>query len=229
MMPSTAFGEADANVREITIVIADAHPVLCESMATSIARQPDFRVVGSATSLSQALDVVRAVRPDAMILDAAMPTSDGESPLAALKSARPSMALVMLLDSNDPEVARSCIQSGAAAVVLKAAPLQELWEALRWTARGHMWMSPPLLARVLSERPDVAQEEARRQLAPLTTRELEVLGFLVEGLSLEQIGEQLHISANTARTHSQNLQKKMGVHSAVAAVSVALSAGFRPQ
>jgi DNA-binding NarL/FixJ family response regulator len=224
-----AVGQADARVSQVRIVIADVHPVLCESMAATIAREPDFRVVGSATTLNQAIDLVSAVRPDVVILDAGMPSLDGETPLAAFRALKPAPALVMLLTSNDPEIARTCIQSGASAVVLKAAPLQELWEAVRWTARGHMWMSPPLLARVLSERPDAVQAEARRQLAPLTSRELEVLGFLVEGLSLDQIGHHLHISANTARTHSQNLQKKMGVHSAVAAVSVALAAGFRPQ
>jgi DNA-binding NarL/FixJ family response regulator len=92
-----------------------------------------------------------------------------------------------------------------------------------------MWMSPTLLTALLSEcRADADQQRAREQLNRLTPRETEVLRLMVNGHNRRQIADQLHVSSETVRTHAQSLQKKLQVHSGVAAVSLALKAGLRP-
>jgi DNA-binding NarL/FixJ family response regulator len=89
-------------------------------------------------------------------------------------------------------------------------------------------MSPPLLTGLLHQRPSASTTEAKGRLAQLTKREFDVLNLLIEGFHQSEISRRLFVSENTVRTHSQNLQRKLGVHSAVAAVSVALDAGLRP-
>jgi DNA-binding NarL/FixJ family response regulator len=113
--------------------------------------------------------------------------------------------------------------------VLKQAPLCELLSAIRSVAAGQMWMSPALLTVLFSEyRADADELRAREQLNRLTPRELEVLRLMVSGYNRRDIASQLHVSSDTVRTHAQSLEKKLRVHSAVAAVSIALQAGLRP-
>ena len=130
---------------------------------------------------------------------------------------------------EDRDAAEIAMKYGVFGFVLKVAPLQEVAEAVRWAAKNKMWVSPPLLTSILSGfRPSTDLEGARNHLKSLTKRELQVLTLMVDGLSHAQIAEQLHVSTNTVRTHTQNLQKKLNTHSGLAAVSIALEAGLRP-
>jgi DNA-binding NarL/FixJ family response regulator len=121
------------------------------------------------------------------------------------------------------------LRMGVSGFVLRAAPMRDLIVAIHWVAKGQMWVSPPLLTGLLQKRPETGSVESKFRLDSLTRREAEVLNLLVEGLNQREISSRLFVSTNTVRTHNQNLQKKLGVHSAVAAVLVALDAGFRPE
>ena len=137
-------------------------------------------------------------------------------------------AVVLLMADEDHDLAARALQRGVSGFVLKSAPIRELVEAIHWAAKGQLWMSPPLLTGLLHQRPSASTTEAKGRLAQLTKREFDVLNLLIEGFHQSEISRRLFVSENTVRTHSQNLQRKLGVHSAVAAVSVALDAGLRP-
>jgi DNA-binding NarL/FixJ family response regulator len=213
---------------ETAVAIVDHQPVLCESLSAFLSGEANLRVVGSASTAAEVADLIATRRPDVLILDAEFDTAHGVDILEQIGAMPSSPAIVMLMADEDFATAGRALRMGASGFVLKAAPIRELVEAIHWAAKGQMWMSPPLLTGLLQERPDTGSREAKGRLALLTKRELDVLRLLVEGLSQTAISARLHVSANTVRTHSQNLQKKLGVHSAVAAVSVALDAGLRP-
>jgi DNA-binding NarL/FixJ family response regulator len=216
-------------MRETAVAIIESHAVLCESLSAWLDTQLDMRVVGSALSPSQAVDLVMSLRPDVLILDGDIDPTSGADVLREITASGMSPAVVMLMSNEDREAASVAMSLGVYGFVLKIAPLQEVAEAVRWAAKEKMWVSPPLLTSILAGfRSGTDQDRARHSLMPLTKRELQVLTLMVDGLNHSLIAERLHVSTNTVRTHTQNLQKKLNVHSGLAAVSVALEAGLRP-
>lgn len=216
-------------MRETAVAIVDSQAVLCESLSAWLDEQVDIRVVGSASSASQAVDLVTSLRPDVVIVDGDIDATTGTDVLRDISASGMSPAVVLLMSDEDRDAADIAMKYGVLGFVLKVAPLQEVAEAVRWAAKKKMWVSPPLLTSILSGfRPSTDLERARNHLKSLTKRELQVLTLMVDGLSHAQIAEQLHVSTNTVRTHTQNLQKKLNTHSGLAAVSIALEAGLRP-
>jgi DNA-binding NarL/FixJ family response regulator len=211
-----------------TVAIVNHQPMLCESLSAMLTEETGLRVVGSATSARGAHDLVSNQRPDVLILDAEFDAVNAMDLLDELHSANPRLVVVVLMSDDDKTTAARALQKGAKGFVLKSAPIHELVEATRWAVKGQVWMSPPLLTGLLQTTPQAPSPENSKLLSALTKRELEVLRLLVEGLGHTAISARLHVSTNTIRTHCQNLQRKLGVHSAVAAVSVALDAGLRP-
>lgn len=216
-------------MRETAVAIVDSHAVLCESLSAWLDTQADIRVVGSAPTAAQAVDLVTSLRPDVLILDGDIDPTCGADVLREITARGMRPAVVLLMSSEDREAAELAMKFGVFGFVLKIAPLQEVAEAVRWAAKEKMWVSPPLLTSMLSGfRTSSNHAHARDSLMSLTKRELQVLTLMVDGLNHAAIAQRLHVSTNTVRTHTQNLQKKLNVHSGLAAVSVALEAGLRP-
>jgi DNA-binding NarL/FixJ family response regulator len=214
---------------ETTVAMADAQAVLCESLAAYLKRQAGLRVTGSCGSIAGVGDLVDSTHPDVLLLDSELLADVGMEFIHTITSIPRGPSVILLMAREDRETTALAMQMGASACVLKQAPLDDLMTAIRSVAVGQMWMSPALLTAMFAEyRADSDQLRAREQLNLLTPRELQVLKMMVAGLSRSAIAERLHVSTNTARTHAQNLEKKLKVHSAVAAVSIALQAGLRP-
>jgi DNA-binding NarL/FixJ family response regulator len=221
-------GRPAATVEATAIVIVDRQPVLCESLAVCFDAEPDLRVVASASTSGGVDHLVATARPDVVVYDEGFDESADSRMLRALQSSPSHPAVVMVMAGDGVEAAAAAIGMGVRGLVQRVAPVRELVGAVRLAARGQMWVSPPLLTGLLSDRFGPARRQAKDRLSVLTKRELEVLDLLVEGLGHRAIAQRLDLSANTVRTHSQNLQKKLDVHSALAAVAVALNAGRRP-
>jgi DNA-binding NarL/FixJ family response regulator len=216
-------------VRETAVAIIDSHAVVCESLSAWLDTQVDIRVVGSARSPSQALDLVTSLQPDVVIVDGDIDATNGADVLRQITAIGMSPAVVLLMSDEDRDAAEVAMRYGVYGFVLKVAPLQEVAEAVRWASKEKMWISPPLLTSILSGfRSGTDQVRARDSLMSLTKREVQVLTLMVDGLNHAAIAERLLLSTNTVRTHTHNLQKKLNVHSGLAAVSVALEAGLRP-
>jgi DNA-binding NarL/FixJ family response regulator len=223
---------------EITVVVGDRYPVMRDSLTAHLTAE-GIRVVGSDSCPENIMKLAVRERPAAIVVNhnlfypsfpgeaAAPPGRDTASSLDGIKRIRDCAGAPLVLLLNTAEIAKTvqALQCGVSAVVLTtAARLADLAEAVRWAARGEMWISPPLLPPLLSIYRPRGEARGTARLSRLTRRELEVLGLLVHGMDRTAIAAQLHLSRNTVRTHMQNLLRKLGVHSAVAAVSVAASA-----
>jgi DNA-binding NarL/FixJ family response regulator len=223
-----AHGHNDG-VGETAVAVVDHQPVLCESFSAFLSDQPGIRVVGSASTAAESGDLIATRRPDVLILDSEFASIHGVDVLGKLRTVPSRPGVVMLMANESVGFMSRALRMGVSGLVLRAAPMRDLMEAIHWVAKGQMWVSPPLLTSLLQKRPETGSSDTRCRLQSLTKREFEVLNLLVEGLNQREISSRLFVSANTVRTHNQNLQKKLGVHSAVAAVLVALDAGVRPE
>jgi DNA-binding NarL/FixJ family response regulator len=185
-------------------------------------------VVATTNATAGLTDLVARHNPDVVILDVVIGL-DGIDLIPTLHNEGIGPAVLVLTSDQSHHTATEAVRMGASAVVLKTAPISDLIVAIGAATRGEAWVSPPLLSGLLASlqlapgpKPD------RTLLNGLSPRELAVLTLMVEGFGQATIGKKLGLSVNTVRTHTHNLHSKLGVHSQVAAVAVALRAGLRP-
>lgn len=213
-----------------TVAIADSQAVFCESLAAYLREEAGMRVMGSCGTIGAVGDLVGATRPDVLLLDSDLLDDVGMSFVRTITSLPRAPFVILLMTKEDRDATSLAMRMGVSACVMKQTALDDLIAAICSVAAGQMWMSPALLTAMFGEyRANSNELRAREQLSRLTPRELEILGLMVAGLGRIAIAERLHVSSNTVRTHAQNLEKKLKVHSAVAAVSIALQAGLRPE
>jgi DNA-binding NarL/FixJ family response regulator len=208
----------------VRVLIVDDHEVLAASLAMVLDGEPDITTVGIAGTLARARTLIVSATPDVVLLDHRLPDGDGVAAIGELRSLRPSVAIVILTASAADHVLAAAIDAGAAGFVSKTRGLAEVTAAVRAAAAGEAVISPELLVRLLP-RLQRGQQPARTEL---TEREREVLGLLAEGLSNAAIAESLTVSVHTVRNHIANLSAKLGAHSKLEALSIAVREGLLP-
>lgn len=198
--------------------------MLASSLAQVLGAEPDLTCVGVATSLERARALIGTTAPDVLLLDHRLPDGDGVSAIGELRSLRPSVQVVVLTASAADHVLIQAIEAGASGFVSKTRSLGEVTAAVRAAAAGEALISPELLARLL---PRLSRNGGARH-QELTEREHEVLGLLADGLTNAVIAEQLVVSVHTVRNHIANLSTKLGAHSKLEALSIAVREGLLP-
>ena len=222
-----ADGSGDATVQApgpIRVLIVDDHEVLASSLAMVLDSEPDITTAGIATTLEQARALVRSARPDVVLLDHRMPDGDGVADIPRLRAAHPGVGIVVLTASASDHVLVGAIEAGASGFLSKTRSLGEVPAAVRAAAAGESVISPELLARLLP-RFGRGQVQAAGQL---TDREREVLALVAEGLPNAAIAERLVVSVHTVRNHIASLSAKLGAHSKLEALSIAVRQGLLP-
>ena len=161
-------------------------------------------------------------RPDVVLLDHALPDGDGADAVRPLLDAHPGLHVVMLTASTSDRVLGAAMEAGAAGFISKSSGLDELVGAVRSAARGDAVVSPQLLGRLLAR----MRRDAQGVGHDLTEREREILGLLAKGLTNVAISEQLFLSVHTVRNHIANLSAKLGAHSKLEALAIAVREGL---
>lgn len=200
----------------VTLVLGDDHLVFLEALAAVLV-VADFRVVATAKTLALVLEAVRIHQPDICLLDRHFPDGDGVLAIPDLIRASPHTRVLLLTADNDSEVMLRALEFGAAGYIHKTLGLPALTSAISRIIQGEVVLSPRK-----AYRRGVDAAEAHRLAVRLTARERECLGLLVEGLPTGAIAFQLGVSRTTVRSHIQSLLIKLGVHSRLEAVSLAV-------
>jgi DNA-binding NarL/FixJ family response regulator len=192
-------------------LLADDHPALCAAVSAYL-DAAGFAVVGPVADGRRALELARAETPELAVVDYRIPRLAGAELVRELRGASPETRVVVYTADADEAIARTVFDAGASGLVLKEAPLADLARALETVHGGRSYLDPA-----------VTQNGAPAQL---TTRELEVLALLTEGLQHEDIGRRLGISSETVRTHLRKACDRLGAATRTQAVATALRLGL---
>jgi len=218
----------------ITVFVIDHERTFADALAARLETEDDVEVVAAVHARTPAQCLIVGRHADIMLLDGDLPERAAMRLCEELCSRDEPPHVIMLSYSSEPERIVDAVRSGAAAWVGKNESLQHLLTVIRGVVRGETWLPPAAAGRVLAF---LMQDQDQRRdndrlLAALTPREREVLTCLAEGAGRREVAERLHLSANTVRTHLQNLMVKLGVHSTLEAVAISrphLEALSRPQ
>jgi DNA-binding NarL/FixJ family response regulator len=203
----------------IRLLIADDHPVVRDGLRAMLATQPDMELVGEAATGTEAVAHALALRPDVVLMDLQLPDLDGPAAIAALREQAPEVrVLVLTTYGTDADITRA-VDAGATGYLLKDAPREQLFAAIRAAAKGESVLSPSVATRLLSRMRAPAEEA-------FSPRELEILQAVARGLSNKEIGRRLYVSEATVKTHLLRIFGKLGVDDRTAAVTVALERGI---
>ncbi|CCF84467.1 response regulator [Nitrolancea hollandica] len=210
----------------IRILLVDDHASFRQPLAFMLNREPDFTVVAQAGSLAEARGLLNE-DVDVAVVDLVLPDGNGATLVRDLRTANSHSQVLVLTASIDRRDLARAVEAGASGVMNKSASIAEIISAIRGLSAGEQLMSPRELVDLL--RLAVQQREQDRDaelaLGRLTPREREVLQALAEGLNDREIGQQLHVSTETVRTHMVNILGKLGVESRLQALVYALRHG----
>ncbi|MBC9730566.1 response regulator transcription factor [Streptomyces sp. TRM68367] len=202
-----------------TLLIVDDHPVVRDGLRGMFQSEPGFRVLGEASGGTEALARAAALDPDVILMDLRMPGGGGVDAIREL-TRRGARAKVLVLTTYDTDSdTLPAIEAGATGYLLKDAPREELFTAVRAAAEGRTVLSPAVASRLVSAVRAPCNE-------PLSAREREVLALVARGTSNREIARELFISEATVKTHLTHLYAKLGVRDRAAAVAVAYDRGI---
>ena len=202
--------------KQLTVLIADDHPVVREGLTAIIQLQPDLRVIAEASNGRDAVEKFFSYRPDIALLDLRMPLMSGVEAVEAIYEKEPRARLAILTSYESEEEIYRALRAGAQGYVLKDAPAADLIACIRAMSEGRTWI-PPGIGAKLAKR--VKGQE-------LTSREMEVLRTLVQGKSNKEIGTLLDIAESTVKVHVTHVLEKLKASGRTEAISVALKRGL---
>jgi two-component system response regulator NreC len=210
----------------IRVLLVDDHPVVLEGLRSVLQNEADIELVGTAVNGHDALELVRQLNPDVVVLDVTMPRMNGLDTLRQIRAASQDAEVVALSMHSGKQVASDMLAAGASSYILKAASLHHLITAIRTVVTGETYL-PPDVAELIS--PELLRPH-RDQLPSageaLSEREREVLRRVAEGLSSKEIAAQLFVTTKTIVWHRQSIMGKLGLRTIAELTKYAVRMGL---
>ena len=212
-----------SEVQPITLVIAEDHPLFRRGLTDALTGDPTFRVVGEAADGEVALELVRRLRPQVVLLDVDMPRLTGLAVADAVRREALGALVVMLTMYKDAAMLHRALDAGAKGYVLKDCAVTDIVSAIRAVAAGQHYTSPSLTSYLVGARrssPD--RTTGGPGIESLTPTERKVLALIAEYKTSKQIAEELFVSPKTVQAHRANICVKLDVHGSDALMRFAL-------
>lgn len=220
----------------VRILLADDHPIVREGLRALLETQLDFEVVAESSNGKETLQQAEAVRPDLVLLDLEMPVIDGVETIRRLRLLQKHPRIIVFTAFDDDERIIAALQMGADGYLLKDAPREEIFKAIRITYEGGSILQPIVASKLLrhmspqntpqKQSSQIRQNSDMFPVEELTERELEVLHLLAQGMPNKEIATQLVISERTAKFHVSSIMSKLGATNRTEAVSLAAQRGL---
>jgi DNA-binding NarL/FixJ family response regulator len=206
----------------IRLLIVDDHPVVREGLSAMLSTQRDFQVVGEAQDGAEAEQKVEALSPDVVLMDLEMPDVDGPEAIHRIRARRQDARVLVLTAYDTDERILDAVKAGAQGYMLKGAPREELFKAIRVVNQGGSLLAPVVAQKLLGRVGQMLSQEGGIPAEQLTERELDVLRLLVKGARNKEIAAQLYITERTVKFHTGIIFQKLGVTNRSEAITVAL-------
>ncbi|MEV5675192.1 MULTISPECIES: response regulator transcription factor [unclassified Streptomyces] len=212
----------EESARVITLIVVDDHPVVRDGLRGMFTSAPGFRVLGEAADGVAGVDLAARLDPDVVLMDLRMPGGGGVAAIAELtrRGARSRVLVLTTYDTDSDTL--PAIEAGATGYLLKDAPREELFAAVRAAADGRSVLSPAIASRLMTRvrTPEAPADES------LSAREREVLALVARGTTNREIAAELFISEATVKTHLTHVYAKLGAKDRAAAVAVGYDRGI---
>jgi len=212
-------------MKKIRVLIVDDHGILRAGLRTFLNLQPDMEVVGEAAEGLEAVEKVKRLEPDVVLMDITLPGMEGLEVTKKLKKTHPNVKVLILTMHEDRRYLYSALKAGASGYVVKRAADTELIDAIRAAHRGDVFLHPSM-ARIVAE--DYVEQGATEQ--GLSDREREVLRLIAEGCTYKEMAKLLTVSVKTIETYRERIKGKLGLNTRAELVRYALEKGLlRPR
>ena len=214
-------------MQKIRVLVVDDHTIVRDGICALLALAGDMEVVGEATNGSEALNKVRELEPDLVLMDISMPIMDGFEATRRIRRDFPKTKVLVLTQYDEKEYVFPIIEAGAAGFISKQAASSELVSGIRSIYQGDSYLSPSVAKLLVEEHQyGVSGQAGNDSYEKLTDRERDVLKLIVEGYTTREIADILVVSSKTVEGHKTNLMAKLGIRNRIELVKYALRRGI---
>ena len=210
----------------IRLLVVDDHAVVRSGLKMLLENERDVEIIGEASSAAEAMEAALRLRPHVILMDIGLPDLSGIEATAEIKRRAADVAIVALTIHEDEEYFFKMLEAGASGYVPKRAAPEELLTAIRAAASGQVYLYPSLAKLLVRDFLDGGRAGSDQASSDLTEREREVLTYLAEGASNEEIAVSLVISPKTVARHRENIMRKLNLHSRAELVRYAIRKGI---
>jgi NarL family two-component system response regulator LiaR len=207
----------------IKIMITDDHPMMREALVTALSEEPDFEVTCQASNGFEAVKLALECNPDVILMDLLMPGLDGLGAITEICAANPQARILVFTSLEDDDKVLAAIQAGALGYFPKTAPRAFLLEAIRKVADGIPYLPAGIALKLFKGIREMKAPLSSRSAVdePLTSRQEEILALIGEGRTDQEIGNILHLSEGTVRSHVHNIIQRLGLETRTQAMAFA--------
>jgi DNA-binding NarL/FixJ family response regulator len=220
-------------VKRITVLLADDHQIVREGFGSLLEHEDDIEVVGEAANGREAVQLTRKLRPAVVVMDIAMPLLNGLEATRQIRRAFPETKVLILSAHSDEAYVEQAALFGAAGFLLKQTSSHVLAKAIREVDRGNTFFGLPHLKRAEARSQKLAGKKlagtgrnSKKKMERLSSREVEVLQLIAEGVPSKRIALELGVSFKTVDKHRQNLMDKLDIHDAAGLTRYAIAEGI---
>ena len=210
----------------IRILLVDDHRMMREGLRVLLEGAPDLQIVGQASDGREALDLVRTLSPDVVVMDVEMPELNGVESTRRIRAEYTGVKVIALSTHTDARNVHHMLEAGASGYVLKIAAADELVRAVRAVSLGRTYLSPDVAGAVVERATHPNPGSGVSAYSSLGSREREVLQLVAEGKTSAETAKEMHISTKTAETHRRNIVQKLGLHGTAELTKYAVREGL---
>ena len=227
-LPKLEAKQPNELMKKISILLVDDHVVVRQGLKALLNAEPDFEVAGEAENGQQAVDLVKSVTPEVVVMDVAMPMMNGLTATRQILRAQPAAKILVLSSYSNDDCVKELLHAGAKGYLMKQTAAHELSNAIRQVRLGNQYLSPAIAHRLNSQRTGSFMNGTSETLRQLTARETQVLQLIAEGLSNREIATALDISIKTVEKHRQGTMNKLDIHEVAGLTRYAIAKGLVP-
>ncbi len=216
---------------KVKILVVDDHTLVREGTSRMLELTPDFQVVGTAAAAREALDMIKTLQPEIVLMDIKMPGINGIDACRLIKQDWPDVEVIILSMYDEDEYVVEAVKAGATGYLLKDSSQEDLVRAIKIVHSGGSLIQPGLARKVLKEFASLARADNSPTLRPqplreLSDREIQVLQYVADGRSNKEIADKLLISEKTVKAHLRSIFRKLEVGDRAQAVAYAMRKGL---